>query len=354
MKRILGLAMLSFGALALYGCPVYSGPGGGGGNGCYDYGYGCPGPSSCQSNYDCPSGSSCDLSTGTCSQACPGGYVLSGGTLQCISSDGGVDSGAADATTRDSGTADATSDATSDATADASSDTTSPTDGGVDSSFSGCTNNAECVAMAGDGGGTGAQCLDGVCYSAANQCSDSTQCTGTQQCVQGVCTPTCSSTISCPTGYSCDTQNMVCSGNSAPCGGADGGAAACSAGTTCVQEHCVAPCAEGGTCSGGLVCVDGGCMPNQQPTFVCSVDGQQDSCAAGSICLHHNCYISCNPEAGASACMDADQFNICKQVSTSTGTYNVCGSSANLGNQCDPTQGMNCPNGAVCIDGYCR
>jgi hypothetical protein len=47
-------------------------------------------------------------------------------------------------------------------------------------------------------------------------------------------------------------------------------------------------------------------------------------------------------------------FPLCKPVTTSSGTYDVCGSSTNLGNQCDPTQGMNCSGSEVCIDGYCR
>jgi hypothetical protein len=105
--------------------------------------------------------------------------------------------------------------------------------------------------------------------------------------------------------------------------------------------------------------VDNGCIPNQQPKFVCNVDGQQDLCASGSICLHHNCYIACSADAGAAdggsnGCQNADQFNICKSVTTSTGTYYVCGSNSNLGNECDPTQSENCASPEVCIDGYCR
>jgi hypothetical protein len=144
-----------------------------------------------------------------------------------------------------------------------------------------------------------------------------------------------------------------------PCNQGDAGAT-CAGSLTCVQQHCVDPCGDGGTCSNGLVCVDGGCIPNQKPQFTCNTDGQPGDglagdCATGSICLHHSCYIACNPEAGASACQTADQFNICKQVTTSTGTYSVCGSNSNLGNQCDPTQGINCPSSSsVCIDGYCR
>jgi hypothetical protein len=135
-----------------------------------------------------------------------------------------------------------------------------------------------------------------------------------------------------------------------------------------VDEHCVplcvTPSGQGGasadaaaSCTGtGLICVDHGCIPSQEPTFFCGTQGQQDNCAQGSICLHHNCYISCNGDAGADGgvCEKADNFNVCKPVVTTTGTYDVCGSNTNLGNECNPTQGQNCLSGAICIDGYCR
>ena len=369
MKRILGLALFSLGAIALFGCPVYPGGGSGGGDNCSEYGGPCAVPTpSCQGNGDCPNGWYC-ANDGVCvagtpsdchTTGCPSGSVctLTGGSLQCVACQSLVVNGAScvcsttaagvvtlQCGSADGGVGDATMDTGTQKNSDAGAD--APIESGP--AFTGCTSDAACAAD----GGAGAKCLDGVCYSAANQCSDSTQCPNSEQCVQGVCTPACSATISCATGFSCDTQNMVCTGNPAPCGQADGGAA-CGNGSTCVQEHCVDPCGEGGTCTGGLVCVDGGCIPNQQPNFVCNTDGVQDLCTAGSICLHHNCYIGCNPEAGASACMNAVQFNICKQVSTSTGTYNVCGSASNLGNQCDPTQGHNCASPQICIDGYCR
>jgi hypothetical protein len=152
----------------------------------------------------------------------------------------------------------------------------------------------------------------------------------------------------------------VCTGNPNPCGG-DGGQA-CSTGTTCVDQHCVPDCKTGAdgaaSCATGLICVDNGCIPDQAPKFLCQTDGQQDNCATGSICLHHNCYIACTLADGGAdgggTCQHADQFNVCKAVQTSTGTYDVCGSSTNLGNQCDPTQGENCMSPAICIDGYCK
>ena len=98
----------------------------------------------------------------------------------------------------------------------------------------------------------------------------------------------------------------------------------------------------------------GGCIPDQKPQFTCSKEGTQDACTAGSICIHHSCYIACSVDAGASACKNADKFNICKSVTTGSGSYSVCGSAGNLGTDCDPTQNKNCPGAGVCIDGFCR
>jgi hypothetical protein len=102
--------------------------------------------------------------------------------------------------------------------------------------------------------------------------------------------------------------------------------------------------------------VDGGCIPDQTPVFTCATDGAEGlpGCQPGSICLRHSCYIACDPDAGADACKSADTFNVCKSVTTSSGAHSVCGSNNNLGSDCDPTQGKNCADPLVCIDGFCR
>jgi hypothetical protein len=285
----------------------------------------------CTQQSDCPNGEVCG-SDGTCQDGdcstagCPSGYVckLSDGTASCVSL-GGIDGGTPDSSMGDSSV-----------------------DGG-DTAPSGCQSAADCTSA-----GAGAQCLNGVCTPASGQCFDQTQCPANSQCVQGACTPSCSS-ASCPTGYSCDANNE-CTGNPTPCGSGT----TCTSGDVCVEQHCVLPCGDGGTCAtAGFVCVEGGCIPNQLPTFVCGADGsigdgQAGDCAIGSICLHHSCFIACNPDAGATACAEAAMFNVCKSVTTSSGTYPVCGSSSNLGSQCDPTQNEDCPSSGVCIDGYCH
>ncbi len=359
MKRFLSFTLFGLGTVVgtvvLAGCPIYPDSGSDhrvcDGQGCYD----CPDDYrsnscttwQCSSDYDCPGGYACDSThacspggapVGTCSKpgdcypgdncggdgychpgdctstGCVDGYVckLSGGSAQCVPVGTPVDAGP-------------------------------KPDGG----FSGCTNDSQCTTP-------GARCLDGECVAPAGQCSDSTQCPANEKCVQGACTPACDATTPCPVGYSCDVGKNVCTGNPTPCGA---GGTTCAPGTVCAQDHCVAPCggADGGVCAAGSVCVQGGCVPDAKPSFTCATEGVQDVCAAGSICLHHSCYIACNPDAGADACKSADRFNVCKSVKTSTNTYSVCGSSTNLGTECDPTQGKLCTTaGAICIDGFCR
>lgn len=273
---------------------------------------------SCTSPSQCASGSVCGTDQrchpGTCqTYGCPSGYActLSGGSVSCVRS-GATDAGA-DAAPAPECSADST-----------------------------CSNKL----------GSGAKCLNGSCVAPKDQCSDATQCPGTAQCVDGACTPQCDATHPCPTGFSCDAKG-VCAGNPTPCSSGT----SCSGGNVCVSGHCVAPCSAG-SCTGGLVCVGGGCVPNQKPQFVCQTEGVRDACAAGSLCLRHSCYIGCGGgDAGADAgasCLGADKFNVCKSVQTASGTYSVCGSTSNLGTECDPAQNKACTGGKVCIDGFCR
>jgi hypothetical protein len=359
MKRTLVIGFLGLGAAALLGCPVFSG-GGGPTPGCASDDPYC--------NQGCPPGSIWEPNIGECvffdasatdsgfpdapdclQTGCPRGSVCAvvDAALVCIPNPDGPTSGGPDAT-----------DGPSFAVA---TDTLPP--------FPGCTSNAECATD----GGTSSLCLDGTCVSPADQCTDGTQCHDSEQCVQGACVPSCAGGALCPTGYACtfpgdSGANGVCTGNPHPCGASDGGAV-CGFGTTCVDEHCVPRCSAGdASCAAGLVCVDNGCIPDQKPVFTCNKDGvvgdgAKGNCDKGSICLHHSCYFTCAsadasaPDASNSCSKETGgMFDVCKSVTTSSGTYSVCGSSSNLGSQCDPTLNppVNCPSAGICIDGYCR
>jgi hypothetical protein len=391
MKRLLlGLAIF-LGASALAGCPVYSNPGdyrACGPNGpCFD----CPSgstpsdgtciPWQCSSSSDCPSGYSCSAyscvlvpDASGCSAGCPSGFIckLSGGQTQCVPSSGLNDAGrsgdAADASATD-GSSEGASDAraegsyasdastASDALADASgvSDAFDAGDAPGSSDASDASAPAPCNAR-GDCTGS-AKCIDGLCTPQGRLCSDTTQCAiSGNSCVDGVCEPHCSASAPCPAGYACDFTRGVCNVNPDPCVGS--GASSCQGGSTCVEGRCVAPCAAGDTssaCPAGQLCVHGGCIPDEAALFTCANDGQSGqlatTCSSADICLHHDCYAACDPDAGASAC--SDPAAACKPVTVTAGTYLVCATSSNLGSDCDPAAGRYCP-GAVCIDGYCK
>ncbi len=380
MKQTQRLGALAlFGALVavLGGCPIYSDSPGDyrvcDGNQCYDcpenaYSSACV-PWQCDSDFACPGGYVCGQN-GTCVT----GSGFDGGVYDanpsCVPGDcsGGYTCGAdnlcdyGDCTTTgcptgydcvlENGAAVCAQELTTiDAGPPLGDDGGSVPDGSpLDAGVVACQTDSDCAIDGGVDGGVGARCLDGVCVAPVDQCYDGTQCPAGDKCVAGACTPTCSQTQACPTGYSCDA-NGVCSGDPTPCESNPG---VCTGGTVCSQNHCVPPCGTGpSACPTNEQCVQGGCVPNQQPQFTCTTEGVQDACASGSLCLHHSCYIGCSIDA-ANACQSADQFNQCKPVTTSSGTYDVCGSSTNLGSQCNPTQGVSCPSAGVCIDGYCH
>ena len=349
-KRVVSVALLGVGMLVLLGCPIYPDDRDNRvcvGSDCYrcpDSYYSpsctdwscnanadCPNGFVCQSDHrchltssqppsnppsslctkpsDCPAGSTCGADNkchaGDCSTTgCPSSYVckLANGKPECVPIGGG--------------------------------------DGGTST----CKSDKDCPTP------PGSKCLSGTCFAPPDQCADATQCPAGSQCVQGACTPSCSAQKPCPTGYACDESKGVCTGQTTTCSST----AQCTNDTVCVQEHCVEKCGAGGTCGAGLVCVDGGCMPDQRPAFACQADGTGTGCLAGSLCLRHTCYIGCDADAGNEGCKNADKFNVCKQVTTGSGSYSVCGSNDNLGSDCDPTQGKNCASPLVCIDGFCK
>lgn len=207
-----------------------------------------------------------------------------------------------------------------------------------------CGADSDCAEF-----GTSFKCVSGVCTPPQDQCFDQTQCPSGDVCADGKCVPSCSGTDTCSGSYTCDSSLGLCTVPASACtitndcGGPD---------AVCVDGACV-PRSDGPLCPDGFVWAENGCIPNQSAFFVCSIDGMQDACAAGSICLHHSCYISCEPP-NQNACSALPSFDQCKSVTTPSGSHQVCGSASNLGDECDPTAGVECQAGLVCIDGYCQ
>jgi len=206
-----------------------------------------------------------------------------------------------------------------------------------------CGTDAECAAA-----GSGYACVNGVCTAPADQCFDKTQCAAGDVCADGKCVPSCAGSSMCPTEYTCSTVD-TCTEPAKPCQITNdcGGPS-----TVCVDGACV-PRSPGGVCPSGQVWVENGCIPDQHASFVCTTDGAQDACKAGSLCLHHSCYISCEAP-NENACSALPSFNQCKDVTTVSGQHEVCGSANNLGSECNPTEGKDCVAGKICVDGFCK
>jgi hypothetical protein len=194
-----------------------------------------------------------------------------------------------------------------------------------------------------------------VCTPSANQCFDLSQCDPGENCVAGKCTPSCMSNSQCRDGYSCNTSLGVCVNSVESCIVTNdcGGPSNVCVGGTCVPR---APANSASCPTMGDVWTENGCIPSQAPNFVCNQDGVQDVCAIGSICLHHDCWISCSAPNQNACSNQIPQLSICEPVTSSGNTYNVCGSATNLGNQCGPgANNMTCSNSSdTCIDGFCK
>jgi hypothetical protein len=348
MKRLLLGMLVGGGAALLAGCPIYPD------NGPYNQ---------CETAYDCADGYAC-TSAGQCVPAggyyasedasasgqcgyCPVGTecTLSGGVLQCLAP-GSVETDAS------VGSEDAAL-ALDGAAMEASLLADGSPDGGVsaDSGSGGrvCNSDAQCA------GTVGGKCIDGLCATQSQLCSDGTQCiVSGESCVDGICLPPCGgASPACPAGYACDFNRGVCSVNPSACASTS----ACQGGAVCVETRCVAPCAPadaGSQCAASQVCVNGGCIPDQQARFACQNDGNQgslaSSCSPDAVCLHGDCYAACEAEGGGCA----SPGESCKSVTIAKGTFAVCGADANLGSDCDPAVGRYCSAPKACIDGYCR
>ncbi|WP_437952863.1 hypothetical protein WME98_20740 [Sorangium sp. So ce296] len=279
------------------------GGGGGGGGGGSDAVY-CGNPDDCAEGETCAPDGTCQ--PGSCDQVLP-----SGEPLGCVH--GYVCEGAGD-----------------DATC-------------VPATPAACGADADCASLGAD-----YLCVSGICTAPQDQCFDQTQCPVNDKCVEGKCTPACSEDADCPSSYRCDTTLGICSQPAQPCVITDdcGGPSA-----VCVDGACV-PRSDGEDCPEGDVWVENGCIPNQSSNFVCGEDGAQDVCAPGSICLHHSCYISCGPSNPNACANQSPSLSECRTVTTFSGVHQVCGSSDNLGGECDPE--TSCADGGICVDGFCR
>lgn len=203
-----------------------------------------------------------------------------------------------------------------------------------------CTADADCAAS------PGAACLSGTCTVPDLQCIDRAQCAATDRCVNFRCETECSSDADCFTGFGCDAAGF-CSVPLVPCVITNDCA---SADLVCVAGACVERSTDG-SCAAGFTWMQNGCVHDERPAIECQVEGSQDACAGGEVCLHHACYTSCFPQNSA-LCTDPS-LDVCKTAPTQFGTLDVCASNETLGGKCAPLSNV-CVAGELCVDGLCK
>ncbi len=394
----MGFVGLLAGVIA--GCPIFSndgnggspGPGNGGGCGFSKGCGGCTQPSDCPQNETCGTDGQCH--SGDCTfWGCPNGYTCTtdpnSQTASCTpngTNTGGMGTGGTGttSTTSTSTTTTTTSTSTTSTTstppapvycghpADCGGSTICGTDGtchpgpcgtGNDCIYGYTCNNGTCQAMTANACDSDASCASGslciaggngqggVCTAPAGQCFDQSQCGTNEKCVAGKCTLGCTSNTDCRDGFNCNTTQGVCSVAvktctiTNDCGGPT---------EVCVGGACVPRSNQGSCTNAGDVWDENGCIPNQAATFNCTTEGMQGACNPGSICLHNDCWISCDAP-NQIACNSQPTLNTCKPVVSNGQTYNVCGTQQNLGSMCGAgTAGLTCSGASICIDGFCK
>ena len=151
----------------------------------------------------------------------------------------------------------------------------------------------------------------------------------------------------------CDFNRGVCSVNPSACSSNAG----CQGGAVCVEARCVAPCAPadaGSQCATGQVCVNGGCIPDQQARFTCQNDGNRGRSPTRATRAASASTATVTRLAMPTAAACAVPGESCKSVTIAKGTYAVCGTATDLGSECNPAVGLYCVSPKECIDGYCR
>jgi MYXO-CTERM domain-containing protein len=195
----------------------------------------------------------------------------------------------------------------------------------------------------------------------ANSCTSSSQCASGQSCVGGRCHNDCnpSSPGTCNACFDLggNTGACACSDEVATegdaCGQTTTSLRACSGGTKCVTNVCRKACTLGdnSTCATGEVCQSVGgvavCMSGG-PGQVCGSCGGGVTCTAGLTCFNNRCYAPCNIN-------NAARCGSCVQEQSNGDGVCACADQRAQANQACPTNPpTSCAAGLQCLNGYCR
>ncbi|MBI3337054.1 MAG: hypothetical protein HY005_00315 [Candidatus Staskawiczbacteria bacterium] len=185
-----------------------------------------------------------------------------------------------------------------------------------------CTDSSNCTS--------GQVCVDGTCTDGGGPCTDSSNCSGGQVCVNGTCGG----------GGAC-TDSSNCTGNQVCVDGActDGGGGPCTISTDCIGDQvCV-----DGTCSAPVICAPGSAQPCPDGgTQTCDAIGQWGICdnSTHSIC---NTQQQCLFVAGAGPNQCQNDTDCANNNHNECNTQQQCLSVAGAGpDQCQ--NNSNCAN----------
>jgi hypothetical protein len=306
MRRLPLLALLLPVALMLGGCPVW-GPDDG-----TRRAPDAPPPvgDTCESDHDCPLGAICDFTDGVCVEGC---YSDDDCPLGAICD---LDAGMC--------------------TEGCYSDDDCPVGRYCDPEIDRCVSDAGGCDTTSDCSGSQV-CVEGGCRDQESTCQFNNQCGAGRACVNNACVDLCTSDATCGSGTAC------IGGLCRPVAECSHGGH-CGAGQDCVGGRCLTDCSEGGVCpsSADMCDEDGYCRPDWRPRPFCTTEAQ---CADGRLCVDGSCRTPC-PTGTDLECQSYDhQLQVC-------GGDNLC----YTGNEADPecaTQ-ADCADGQSCIDAICR
>ncbi|MBX5480900.1 MAG: matrixin family metalloprotease [Myxococcaceae bacterium] len=213
-----------------------------------------------------------------------------------------------------------------------------------------------CAVYPGTGGGPlGSQ---GDPCTADSQCGPSApSCRGASGAPTKICTQTCTTSSTCPTGYTC--QNALPSGKAClPPVGAVDLCKFCTAGSQCStgqcvtngpQNWCTRTCMTNADCGSGYSCVQGTTSSVCAPNNVCPAPQctSNSDCAVGYVCSGGMCTATGNPGDRCEVSVYCKACSVC--IGTSSEAYcRACCATSGPG-ECQSCSNPQCGSGFACV-----
>lgn len=299
-------------------------------------------PWTCSDDSDCDAYSQCDPFVGQCQETecwddwdCPGGTICDSGYGICVDEDICYDDIDCPLNSHCNLTTNLCEPDITPPTCTEMTDCTGSdicVDGNCVPGPSTCEDNADC--------GAGAYCEGGTCMP-SGLCTDNNDCTNPMAPIcdaRGACVPDtapeCTDNNGCGEGERC--VNGQCDAIPAP-----GPGEACQfdeqcEGGLCIDGFCQAPCTDISECGTGQDCVDNHCQDVETPGTDCVLNSE---CAGGQVCVNGNCLGGCVLDTDCPDANDRCDSGFCVADTTATP-------------EC--TNNTQCTGVEECVNGVCR